>query len=58
MATFWCICRLGGFVKHWDSFDAACFGVSPSDALLMDPQQRVMLEVNPQTFSSLLDFSS
>lgn len=41
-------CRFGGCVRHWDKFDAACFGLSPSEALLMDPQQRVMLEVAAQ----------
>ena len=40
-----CHARFGGFVKDWASFDAACFGISPSEAVLMDPQQRVMLQV-------------
>lgn len=40
-----CRARFGGFVKDWASFDAACFGISPSEAVLMDPQQRVMLQV-------------
>lgn len=35
----------GGFVKSWAKFDAAAFGITPSEAALMDPQQRVMLEV-------------
>ena len=37
--------RFGGFVAGWASFDAALFSVSPSEAALMDPQQRVLLEV-------------
>lgn len=37
--------RFGGFVKTWAEFDAAAFGITPSEAALMDPQQRVMLEV-------------
>ena len=37
--------RFGGFVKSWAEFDAAAFGITPSEAALMDPQQRVMLEV-------------
>lgn len=37
--------RFGGFVKTWAKFDAAAFGITPSEASLMDPQQRVMLEV-------------
>ncbi len=41
--------RFGGFVKDWASFDAACFGTNPSEAMLMDPQQRVMLQVTTTT---------
>ncbi len=39
-----------GFVPSWgvlpqsDKFDAAFFGYMPKEALLMDPQQRIMLE--------------
>ncbi|ACU36617.1 type I polyketide synthase [Actinosynnema mirum] len=35
----------GGFVHDAGSFDAAFFGVSPREALAMDPQQRVLLEL-------------
>ncbi len=37
--------REGGFLDGAADFDAAFFGVSPREALAMDPQQRVMLEV-------------
>lgn len=37
--------RTGGFVDDVGSFDAAFFGINPREALAMDPQQRVLLEV-------------
>jgi hypothetical protein len=39
--------RFGGFVAEWAGFDAAAFGISPSEAAFMDPAQRVLLEVYP-----------
>ncbi|WP_297921924.1 non-ribosomal peptide synthetase/type I polyketide synthase [Metallibacterium sp.] len=34
-----------GVIAHADRFDAAFFGIPPREALLMDPQQRVFLEL-------------
>jgi acyl transferase domain-containing protein/acyl carrier protein len=33
-----------GWLANSDIFDARAFGISPSEALMMDPQQRVLLE--------------
>ncbi|MDT0432941.1 type I polyketide synthase, partial [Streptomyces salyersiae] len=41
--------RHGGFLDDVAGFDAGFFGVSPREALAMDPQQRVLLETAWQT---------
>ena len=38
--------RHGSFLTDAGDFDAAFFGVGPSEALAMDPQQRLMLETS------------
>jgi acyl transferase domain-containing protein len=56
--------RAGGVLSEIDMFDASFFGFSPSEAKLMDPQQRMFLECaweaiekagyNPETYDGLI----
>jgi acyl transferase domain-containing protein/NADPH:quinone reductase-like Zn-dependent oxidoreductase/NAD(P)-dependent dehydrogenase (short-subunit alcohol dehydrogenase family)/acyl carrier protein len=41
-------CRFAGFIDGIDQFDAAFFRISPVEAQLLDPQQRLMLETSWQ----------
>ena len=39
-------CRFGAYLDDLDRFDAAFFRISPVEAQLLDPQQRMMLETS------------
>jgi len=42
--------RLGGFLGDVAEFDAQFFGITPREAAIMDPQQRLVLEVAWEAF--------
>jgi len=44
--------RKGGFVSSAEYFDYEFFGISEAEAKVMDPQQRMLLEVSYQAFNS------
>ncbi|MED3024749.1 MULTISPECIES: SDR family NAD(P)-dependent oxidoreductase [Bacillus cereus group] len=44
--------KWGGFMKEIDKFDARFFGISPKEAEIMNPQQRIFMETVWQTIEN------
>ncbi len=44
--------KWGGFMKQVDQFDCRFFGISPKEAELMDPQQRIYMETIYKTIDN------
>ncbi|MCG8569095.1 MAG: HAD-IIIC family phosphatase [Spirochaetes bacterium] len=40
--------KMGGFLKDIDQFEAGFFNISPHEAMMMDPQQRLFLQITWQ----------